>query len=148
MPYKRIIFIVIGGFIALLLMNTNIEVTAEDFTPTPTPIPWYACPAGQYGGASTNYVCVDADPGYYVDFQGAAGQIACSPGSYQPDEGAISCLAAEPGFYVPGPAATEQLACPAGYTSDGGGNRMYTCRRRLHVHRLLCPGGHGSIERG
>jgi hypothetical protein len=70
MSYKRIIFIVIGGFIALLLMNTNIEVTAEDFTPTPTPIPWYACPAGQYGGESAGYVCVDADPGYYVDLQG------------------------------------------------------------------------------
>jgi hypothetical protein len=65
MSYKRIFFIVIGGFIALVLMNTNIEVTAEDLpTPTPTPIPYYACPAGQYGSASTGYVCVDADPGY------------------------------------------------------------------------------------
>jgi hypothetical protein len=62
--------------------------------------------------------CQLAQPGHYVDFQGAAGQTACSPGYYQPNSGATSCLAADPGFYVPAPAATEQLACPAGYTSE------------------------------
>jgi hypothetical protein len=118
MSYKRIIFIIIGGFIALLLMNTNVEVTAEDFTPTPTPIPYYACPAGQYGSASTGYVCVDADPGYYVPEANATEQIACSPGYYQPDSGQTSCLAAPLGRYVPTAGAISASLCLEGTFSD------------------------------
>jgi hypothetical protein len=115
MSRKNIFIILIGGFIALLLMSTNIEVTAEDFTPTPTPIPWYACPAGQYGGESTNYVCVDADPGHYVPEANATEQSTCLPGTHQPDSGQTSCLVAEPGHFVDATAAVAQTACSPGY---------------------------------
>jgi hypothetical protein len=115
MSYKRIIFIIIGGFIALLLMNTNIEVTAEDFTPTPTPIPDSACPAGKYANESTNYLCVDADPGYYVPEANATEQIACLPGTYQPTSGATNCIVADPGHFVDAPAAVAQTICQPGF---------------------------------
>jgi hypothetical protein len=116
MSYKRIFFILIGGFIALLLMNTNIEVTAKDSDPTRTPQP--KCLAGQYGNESTGYVCVDAEPGYYVPEAGATAQIACSPGYYQPYSGQISCLAAPLGTYVPTAAAISATPCSEGTFSD------------------------------
>jgi hypothetical protein len=143
MSYKRIIFIVIGGFIALLLMNTNIEVTAEDFTPTPTPIPWYACLAGQYGGASTNYVCVDADPGYYVPEANATEQIACSAGYYQPDSGQTSCLAAPLGTYVATPGASFASPCSAGTFSDV--EAAVACQLAQPGHYVDFQGAAGQI---
>jgi len=145
MSYKRILFILIGGFIALLLMNTNIEVTAQDPS---------ECEAGQYSKDSTDNICVDAEPGYYVPLAGATEQIACplgtyqpahgatncnpaapghfvdttaavaqtacAPGTYQPFAGAISCLLADPGYFVDTFAATQQTMCPANTTSDAG----------------------------
>jgi hypothetical protein len=106
MSYKRIFFILIGGFIALLLMNTNNEVTAQDPG---------ECQAGQYSNESTGFLCVDADPGYYVSEANATEQIPCLPGTYQPDSGATSCLVAEPGHFVDTTATVAQTACSPGY---------------------------------
>lgn len=139
MPYKRVLFILIGGFIALLLMNTNIEVTAQDpvecpagqydngsscvdadpghYVPEANATGQIACPLGMYQPASGATSCFVAEPGHFVDTIAAVTQTACSPGFYQPNLGATSCLATAPGYYVPGPAATAQLACPAGTTS-------------------------------
>lgn len=119
MSYKRIFFILIGGFIALLLMNTSIEVTAKDSDPTRTPQP--KCLAGQYGNESTGYVCVDAEPGYYVPEAGATAQIACLPGTYQPDSGQTSCRVAEPGHFVATTAAVAQTPCAPGYYQPTSG---------------------------
>jgi hypothetical protein len=105
MSYKRIFFIVIGGFVAVLLMNTNNEVTAQDPG---------ECQAGQYSNESTGFLCVDADQGHYVPEANATEQIACLPGMYQPANGAISCLVAEPGHFVDTTAAVAQTACAPG----------------------------------
>jgi hypothetical protein len=106
MSYKRIFFILIGGFIALLLMSTNNEVTAQDPG---------ECQAGQYSNESTGLLCVDADPGHYVPEANATEQIACPPGMYQLASGATSCLVAEAGHFVDTTAAVAQTACSPGY---------------------------------
>ena len=112
MSYKRIFFIVIGGFVALLLMNRNIEVTAQDPG---------ECQAGQYSNESTGYLCVDADPGHYVPEANATEQIACLPGTYQPAAGATSCLIAGPGHFVDTAASVAQIACAAGTYQPNSG---------------------------
>ena len=106
MSYKRIFYVLIGGFIALLLMSTNIEVTADSLLYTD-------CPAGQYGDVATNS-CVDAAPGYYVPEPNMLEQFPCLPGTYQPNSGAIACIVASPGHFVDTMAATAQIACAPG----------------------------------
>jgi len=118
MSYKKFLFTLISGFIALLLFNMAFEVAAQTL-PTPTPAPYWACPAGQYGIPGEG--CVDADPGHYVPVPNLQEQYACDPGNYQPASGAVSCIPAGPGHYVPTTAAVEQTACPPGYYQPASG---------------------------
>ena len=84
---------------------------AADVTPT-------SCLAGTYLSSGT---CVPADPGYYVDVDGAEAQTACPEGRYQPDAGATSCLAADPGYFVNITGAEAQSPCPLGRYQPSSG---------------------------
>ena len=108
---KKFLFTLISGFIALLLFNMDFEVAAETL-PTPTPAPYWACPAGQYGIPGEG--CVDADPGHFVPGPGATEQIECPVGRYQPNSGSISCIIADPGHYVDTTGSAIQTKCAVG----------------------------------
>ncbi len=69
------------------------------------------CPAGTY---DIDGECVLADPGFFVDQEGAEAQTACPVGRYQPSAGATSCLLADPGFFVATTGAVAQTACLEG----------------------------------
>ncbi len=84
---------------------------AGDVTPT-------SCLAGTYLSSGT---CVPADPGYYVDADGAVAETACLEGEYQPDSGATSCLVADPGFFVNVTGAEAQSPCPMGRYQPSSG---------------------------
>jgi hypothetical protein len=119
MSRKQIFFTIIGGFLALLLMNINIDATAQ-VLPTPTPHFSLNCPAGTYEDR-VSFQCVDANPGYFVSNPGATEQTACLPGTYQPNSGAINCLITDPGFFVDTEAAVAQIACtPGTYQPNSG----------------------------
>jgi hypothetical protein len=148
MSRKKIFSLLIGSFVALLLMSTHMEVTAEDPSP-----PWN-CPAGKYGDIATNS-CVDASPGYYVAEAGAMAQTACPMGAYQPDSGAVSCIAAAPGYFVDTIAAVSQSACAPGYyqpysgmTSCLAADPGYFVSESGAAGQTACPAGRYQPDAG
>ena len=59
-----------------------------------------------------------ANPGHYVDSNGATSESECDIGEFQRLSGQTSCDDAEPGYYVPAPGAAEGTPCPAGQYND------------------------------
>ena len=89
------------------------------------------CSAGSYGrftcrqatpgyfvSGTGNTVMTPANPGHYVDSNGATSESECDIGEFQRLSGQTSCDDAEPGYYVPAPGAAEGTPCPAGQYND------------------------------
>ena len=76
-----------------------------------------ACNPGTYNpynGSASPSDCVDAEPGYRVNYAGWAHQEQCWTGRYQPSSGQSSCIDASPGHFVSRFGSTSQTACTPG----------------------------------
>lgn len=97
----------------------QVTVSTEGRCGDPLLYPQVSCLAGFYANGGS---CVPADPGYFVDVDGATAQSPCPAGTYQPNVGQAQCLRAQPGYYVPIVASIAEFACsPGSFQSNSGG---------------------------
>ena len=108
------------------------------------------CAAGTYDNGSN---CVNADPGYYVDFAGATSQTPCNIGFYQPVSGATSCFPAVPGKYAPSTGMIVATDCALGsYQPNAGSSSCILASPGYFVDTIgavaqsLCPVGYTSLD--
>lgn len=116
-----------GGTVDVTLDDSQDVVTCT-FTNT-------QCLAGTYDNGTA---CVAADPGYYVDTDGATEQLECWLGTYSSSSGAVECVAADPGHYAKQSPADGQVECdPGTYQPDTNG---YFCYQAEEGHYVPNPG--------
>lgn len=83
--------------------------------------PCNPCVEGTYQPDSGQMMCLDADPGNFVDITGATAQTQCTAGAFQPNSGSSACNLAQPGFFVPLAGSPDQTACQEGtFEPDAG----------------------------
>tara|TARA_B100001113_G_scaffold352068_1_gene352558 strand:+ start:97 stop:564 length:468 start_codon:yes stop_codon:yes gene_type:complete len=95
------------------------------------------CPSGTYQPEPGQFVCLQADPGFFVEAPGSTEQIPCPGGYYQPDSGMGSCIVVPKGSFshMGSPNPSE---CPyEGYTDWEGANSANSCRVDFDSDGLL-----------
>jgi hypothetical protein len=108
------------------------------------------CAAGTYS-VTGKEPCTGAEPGYYVESEGATTPTPCASGSYDSSHGSTSssaCLLAPPGTEAVGDGNAEPTACEPGYYAEGYGNDRCSPAEPGHyaVGELLQPLDGGATQ--
>jgi len=102
------------------------------------------CEAGRYAPKSESFKCELAEPGFFVEAEGASVELPCPAGSYSPLSGASSCALAPAGTYAP-EGAKAPVACPAGTEAPVEGRSACSVVPKAP---LVCPAGTEATAQG